>query len=274
MPAEPTELSLTFIGTATLLIQCAGHRILTDPNFIHKHEQVSIGYGMHATRLTDPALELAEVLPVDLVVLSHFHGDHFDQVAERELDKDLPIVTTRQAADQLHEKGFRNLLPLDTWEAVEVPGVPGRLRITATPGRHGPAVVDLALPDVMGSILDFELPDGATVRLYLSGDTLVFDDLRELPIRFPDLDVAVLHLGGTRVMGIMVTMDGREGVELMRILEPTVSIPVHYNDYDLFKSPLADFQAEVRAAGLEDRVHYLAHGETFTFGMRSRSTAS
>jgi len=261
MPVEPTELSLTFIGTATLLVECAGLRILTDPNFIHKQEQVSIGYGMHATRLTDPALELADVLPVDLVVLSHFHGDHFDQVAERELDKNLPIVTTREAADQLREKGFQNLLPLDTWEAVEVPGETGQLRITATPGRHGPPVVDLALPSVMGSILDFTLPDGETVRLYLSGDTLVFDELRELPGRFPNIDVAVLHLGGTRVLGIMVTMDANEGVELMRILEPTVTIPVHFNDYDLFKSPLEDFQAEVRAAGLEDRVHYLAPGE-------------
>ncbi len=39
------------------------------------------------------------------------------------------------------------------------------------------------------------------------------------------------------------------------------------NDYDLFKSPLADFQAEVRAAGLEGRVHYLSHGETYDFAV-------
>ncbi len=39
-----------------------------------------------------------------------------------------------------------------------------------------------------------------------------------------------------------------------------------YNDYDVFKSPLSDFQAEVRAAGLEGRVYYLSHGDTFTFG--------
>ena len=61
------------------------------------HEQVSIGYGMHATRLTNPAMEIHQLPPLDLVVLSHFHGDHFDQVAERELDKSLPIVTTNEA---------------------------------------------------------------------------------------------------------------------------------------------------------------------------------
>ena len=41
---------MTFIGTATVLLKCTGFTILTDPNFIHCHEQVDIGYGMHATR--------------------------------------------------------------------------------------------------------------------------------------------------------------------------------------------------------------------------------
>src|SRR4051812_29303499 len=75
--------SVFFIGNATVLIRCAGFTILTDPTFVHMHEQVSIGYGMHATRLTNPALEIQELPALDLIVLSHFHGDHFDQVAER-----------------------------------------------------------------------------------------------------------------------------------------------------------------------------------------------
>ena len=37
--------SIYFIGNATVLIRCAGFTILTDPTFIHMHEQVSIGYG-------------------------------------------------------------------------------------------------------------------------------------------------------------------------------------------------------------------------------------
>jgi L-ascorbate metabolism protein UlaG (beta-lactamase superfamily) len=60
-------------------------------------------------------------------------------------------------------------------------------------------------------------------------------------------------------------MDAKQGVEAMRIVDPALAIPIHYNDYDVFTSPLSDFQDEVRAAGLEDRVHYLSHGETYTF---------
>jgi L-ascorbate metabolism protein UlaG (beta-lactamase superfamily) len=99
----------------------------------------------------------------------------------------------------------------------------------------------------------------------------VIDDLKEIPRRYPHLDLALLHLGGTRVLGIMVTMDGKQGVEAMRIVKPERAIPIHYNDYDVFKSPLSDFQSEVIAAGLEDRVHYLSHGETYDFKVPSAS---
>jgi len=263
--APTNEGSIFFIGNATVLLRVAGFTILTDPTFIHKHEQTWLGGGLHTTRLTDPALELADLPPLDLVLLSHFHGDHFDQVAERDLDHSLPIVTTPQSAKDLEERGFTNCFPLDVWETLSVEKGPARLRITATPARHGPPIVDFVLPDVMGSVLDVTTPDGGASRIYITGDTLVIDELREIPQRFPDIDIALLHLGGTRVLGILVSMDAKQGVEAMRIVDPALAIPIHYNDYDVFTSPLSDFQNEVRAAGFEDRVHYLSHGETYTF---------
>lgn len=60
-------------------------------------------------------------------------------------------------------------------------------------------------------------------------------------------------------------MDGKQGVEAMKIVNPELAIPIHYNDYDVFKSPLSDFQREVANAGLEHRVHYLSHGQEYTF---------
>ena len=52
----------------------------------------------------------------------------------------------------------------------------------------------------MGSILDFETETGARrLRLYISGDTLVIDELKEIPKRFPEIDIGLFHLGGTRV---------------------------------------------------------------------------
>jgi L-ascorbate metabolism protein UlaG (beta-lactamase superfamily) len=134
------------------------------------------------------------------------------------------------------------------------------------PGQHGPGIVDFALPPVMGSMLDFETSHGERMlRMYITGDTLIHDDLNEIPKRFPGVDLALLHLGGTRVLGVLVTMDDEQGVEMMRIIEPETAIPIHYNDYDVFKSPLEDFQRAVERAGLSDRVVYISHGEEFTF---------
>lgn len=261
-----TTGSIFFIGNATVLIRYAGFTILTDPTFIHKHERVSLSYGMHTTRLTDPAIDIHELPPLDLIVLSHFHGDHFDQVAEQELKKSVPIITTSEAAQALEQRDFSNTYPLAPWASMTVAKGPVHLRITAMPGRHGPPLADMVLPDVMGSLLEFQTSGMSTLfRLYITGDTLVIDDLQEIPRRYPEIDVALLHLGGTRVLGILVTMDGKQGVQLMQMVAPRHAIPIHYNDYDVFTSPLSEFQQEVQAAGLEERVHYLRHGDTYMF---------
>jgi L-ascorbate metabolism protein UlaG (beta-lactamase superfamily) len=264
--ADMSTGSIFFIGTATVLIRYAGFTVLTDPNFIHMHEKVDLGYGLSATRQTNPALEIHELPPVDFVLLSHFHGDHFDQVAEREIEKSLRIVTTPEAAEALRQRGFVAPQGLTTWEDISVVKDDAHLRITATPGRHGPPVVSFALPEVMGSMLEFQ--SGASdrcLRMYITGDTLVIDALKEIPRRYPDIDLALLHLGGTRVLGILVTMDAAQGVEILQIVKPKRAIPIHYNDYDVFKSPLSEFHQAVEAAGLTNHVHYLSHGETYTF---------
>jgi L-ascorbate metabolism protein UlaG (beta-lactamase superfamily) len=101
--------------------------------------------------------------------------------------------------------------------------------------------------------------------MYISGDTLVYDDLKEIPKRYTGIDLALLHLGGTRIVGVMLTMDGKQGVEAMKIIRPDLAIPIHYNDYEIFQSPLEDFKRAVEDAGLTDHVVYLSHGDTYEF---------
>jgi L-ascorbate metabolism protein UlaG (beta-lactamase superfamily) len=222
--------SIFFVGNATVLMRYAGLTILTDPTFVHMHEQVPLGYGLHATRLTNPAIDIGDLPPLDLVVLSHFHGDHFDQVVERELDKSLPIVTTPEAARELGQRGFVHTYPLETRSSLTVSKREVRLRITSMPGRHGPPLSDWVLPEAMGSMLEFEAASEAILfRVYVTGDTLVIDDLQEIPHRYPDIHLALLHLGGTQVLGVMVTMDGKQGVEARQIVNPQRAIPGPFN---------------------------------------------
>ena len=103
-------------------------------------------------------------------------------------------------------------------------------------------------------------------RMYISGDTLVYDDIAEIPRRYPGIDLALLHLGGTRILGVVkVTMDGKDGVRMLQLVAPRRAIPIHYDDYDVFKSPLSDFQREVANAGLTGKVTYLNRGDTYQF---------
>ena len=263
--------SIFFVGTATVVIRYAGFTILTDPNFLHAGDHVHLGYGLRSQRQTNPAVEIEDLHRLDLVLLSHLHGDHFDRVAEEKLDRRLPIVTTTHAARYLEGRGFRPPVNLDTWESVLVKKDDTRLRVTAMPGTHAPGPLRKVLPPVMGSMLEFASEEGGTrLRMYITGDTLVHDRLKEIPARYPEIDLALLHLGGTRVLGLLVTMDAEQGIEAMRIVEPHTAIPIHYNDYTVFKSPLEDFKNAVTAAGLEDRVRYLTHGETYEFEVPER----
>jgi L-ascorbate metabolism protein UlaG (beta-lactamase superfamily) len=268
-PAEANG-TVQFIGTATVLIRYQGFTILTDPNFLHKGDHVHLGYGITSERLTNPALNLEQLPPIDLVVLSHLHEDHFDKLVQEKLDKDIPIITTKSAAKKLKDIGFQRTYGLSTWDRIDVEKGEARLRITAAPGRHGKAGMQALLPSVMGSVLDFGPNTAApSYRMYISGDTLIYDDLKAIPQRFPGVDLALLHLGGTRILGVFkVTMDGKDGVTLMQIVQPKKAIPIHYDDYDVFKSPLSDFAREVKEAGLDQQVVYLAHGDTYTFAPR------
>jgi L-ascorbate metabolism protein UlaG (beta-lactamase superfamily) len=268
LPAPETG-SVQFIGTATTLIRYGGLTILTDPNFLHRGDRIHIGYGMHATRLTDPAREFEDLPPVDFVLLSHLHEDHFDKLVERRLDPHTPILTTASAARTLARRGFVNTYALRTWDRVNVRKGPVSLRVTALPGRHGPHLVSAAMPDVMGSMLEFRHdPDGRHYRIYVSGDTLIFRDLYEIPRRHPQVDLALLHLGGMRVLGVLVTMNATQGIEALRIIRPDIAIPIHYNDYNLFKEPLEAFMRAAEREGWQDHVRYLRHGETYSFAPR------
>jgi L-ascorbate metabolism protein UlaG (beta-lactamase superfamily) len=252
-----------FIGNATTLLRLGPFTLLTDPNFLHRGQFAYLGKGLVSRRRTDPAMRIEDVPALDAVVLSHMHGDHWDRVARNGLDRGTRIVTTPAAARALSRQRFRNSEALRTWDSTDLRKDGYQLQITAMPGRHARGLLRHLLPPVMGSMLEYRDADGATtLRLYITGDTLLVDDLRQIPSRYPVVDVAVLHLGGTTLPGgFVVTLDAREGADLIELVRPGLAIPVHYDDYGVFKSPLADFQAEVARRGLAKAVRYVTRGD-------------
>ncbi|MFF8812365.1 MBL fold metallo-hydrolase [Streptomyces pactum] len=256
---------ITFIGNATLLIRYGDLTLLTDPNFLHRGQYAYLGKGLFSRRLTEPALGVRDLPPrLDAVVLSHLHGDHWDRVARRNLDRSLPVITTPHASRRLQGLyGFSRATGLPTWHHHALLGADAQVRVTALPGRHGPGPARRLLPPVMGSLLEFGPPGGPVrLRIYLTGDTLVFPGIEEIARRCPEIHLAVVHLGGTRLPGgLLVTMDAAQGARLVRTVRPRQVMPVHYEDYTVMRSPLSDFLAETRRSQFPADVLMCRRGE-------------
>ncbi|KAF2142252.1 uncharacterized protein K452DRAFT_271115 [Aplosporella prunicola CBS 121167] len=321
-PASATKLHPTnaggenarlfFVGTATTILEWEGIRLMTDPNFLHAGDHVHLGPGVTATRQTNPAVDLHALPRIDLVLLSHYHADHFDQHVEASLRRDLPIITTPHAREHLAVKkpaadAFTQVYDLDFFESAVVdvvkppPDVDDQgkpttarrepaIKVTGMPGKHvppGPLSVanELlgAVPPTNGWMLELGYRTSSPAendgfecgyRVYISGDTLNVPELREIPQRYTDagypVDLMLVHLGGTTIPGpsmplLMVTMDAKQGVDLIRLVRPDVTIPIHYDDYDVFLSPLEDFKKAVEEAGLNDKVVYLDRKDEYNF---------
>ncbi len=269
--------SLTFIGTATTLLRLGTFTVLTDPNFLHQGQRAYLGKGLWSRRLTEPAMQPADLPALDAVVLSHLHGDHFDRIARHQLPRNQPVITTSPAARSLQRWGF-SVEGLSTWQEHRLTRPPAgdapeeTLTVQALPGVHARGALKALLPPVMGSLLEHRVGGEVRSRLYLSGDTLTGDHLDEIARRHPDIDVAVVHLGGTRVLLHTVTMDAEQGVDFLRRVRPGYAVPVHHDDYTVFRSPLSAFVERAAGAGLGASVRTVRRGETIDLAVGPTSS--
>jgi L-ascorbate metabolism protein UlaG (beta-lactamase superfamily) len=258
-----------FIGNATTLIRFGGFTILTDPAFMHAGTHTYLGHGIWTRREVEPACQVADLPPVDLILLSHYHGDHFDEAAARDLDQNLPVISTSDAVPKLQSLGFRQGYALDHWQSHRAEKGQARVEITAVPAKHAmdDAVAAMLMP-VNGHVLDFSHADQELYRLYITGDTMPIDQLAQIPRVFPDIDLGLIHAGGTTLFLTVVTMTGEQAVRAVEIVRPRTAIPIHYNDYSVFRSGLDDFRQAAARSLADTAFRYLAHGETYTFSSK------
>jgi L-ascorbate metabolism protein UlaG (beta-lactamase superfamily) len=76
---------------------------------------------------------------------------------------------------------------------------------------------------------------GLLNRIYISGDTLMVDDLKAIPEHYKgqNVDLMLIHLGGTTIPSpslplLMVTMDAKQDIDLVKLICPDLTIPIHY----------------------------------------------
>ena len=231
-------MRLTHIGGPTVLIEIGGRRLLTDPTFDVPGRRYSFGWGSFSRKLSGPAVPAAELGRLDAILLTHdHHGDNLDAAGRALLPSAGVVITTASGARRLGG----DVRGLDPWESTRL----DEIEITATPCRHGPALLRPVYGDVVGFALRCE---GRT--LWISGDTVLYDGVRTVAERL-QVDVALVHLGAVRfgVTGpLRYTLTAGEAIELCRLIRPRVVIPVHYEGWSHFSEGRAAIERELERA--------------------------
>ena len=261
-------MKLTWLGTASVLIDYAGLRLLTDPVFDPNGR--SYGFGPPATprkwfsstRDYEVPLQSGELGVIDAVLLSHdHHADNLDDAGRDFVISGTaaPVVTNPRAAARL-SRARDGVHGLRTGHSTQI----GAVTITTTPAQHGPRFVPQAR-QICGFLL--EAPGEPTV--WISGDTVLTPALRAWTVAHRGIDVAVVHAGGVHfeaspVLGsALFTMDAAQVVDLLTALEPRVVIPVHRTGWSHFE-PQQRLHDALGQAGLLERTRWLELGEETT----------
>lgn len=135
------------------------------------------------------------------------------------LARDTPVAAPPAVARWLRGHGFTRLYELDTWDALEVDKGAARLRLTVMPGVSGaPDASDAAQSLTM--LLDFGAGGPGAYRIVIGG-AMTSGEVAQIPQRFPGADLALLHLNGSRLLGLVTP----EGTLRIRYLPPGEPYP-------------------------------------------------
>lgn len=246
-------LSVVWVGHATVLIRL-GHRfVLTDPN---------LGGSLWIQpRVTPASLKPSELPPVQLVVLSHLHIDHFDTGTLNRMPASTEVVFPPGADSYMGAIRQVTKEPLPFWKSIRRGGI----TVTAVPVMHagGRFLVDAFWnKSFAGYVIE-----GAGRKIFFAGDTgydkNAFVEIRK---RFPDLDLALIPIAPAKGKNPNHA-NPAEALDIFRDVGARYMIPIHFEAYASmavpYEKPRQELAEEAKKRGLEDRVFALYTGERF-----------
>jgi L-ascorbate metabolism protein UlaG (beta-lactamase superfamily) len=259
MDQTPIPVRITHIGGPTALLEIGSLRLLTDPSFDPAGTRYVHG-PIESLKQTNPAFAVTDLGSIDAILLSHdHHSDNLDSAGRAYLPQAGCVLTTLAGAQRLSG----NAQGIATWETTTLIAADGlRVYVTATPARHGPPELAEAMGDVNGWLLQWEGQQRGA--LYISGDTVLFEQLQEIPRRY-QVGTALLHFGAAHfdVLGpVHLTFTADEGAQFARELGESLIIPIHYEGWAHLVEGRAHIERAFAQAGLESCLHFLPFGQS------------
>jgi N-acyl-phosphatidylethanolamine-hydrolysing phospholipase D len=265
------QLSLTWIGHSTFLINIGGHTVLTDPIWSERASPVSFA---GPRRWAPPGIPFDALPPIDVVLVSHNHYDHLDDRSVRRLAARHPgarWVAPLGVAEFLAQRGAREVVELDWWEETRA----GSLAIGCTPAQHFSARGFRDRNRTLWCGWSLAAP---ARQLFFAGDSGYHPEFAAIGDRFGPFHAALMPIGAYEPRWFMrpVHMNPEEAVQAFQDLQrsrppvpgrPAVMVPMHWGTFKLTDEPMDEPPARARrawqAAGLEPaHLWLLSHGES------------
>ncbi len=277
-PASPTAaddagpapyFEVTWLGGPTMVITFGKLTILTDPmlgeTFAMGDPNDPVDYQtVRQHRRLTPVGDI-DLKSVDLVVLSHVHEDHFDQQAQADLDRALPIILPTADEAAVAAKGFKKLDGLSWGDTRQIDVGAGRVSITAVAARHSrdPATAK-ALGVGNGYWIEFSQGNWRRT-IYWTGDSMPTDDVIRAVQSRGEPDLMVAHVGGVGASGPFgqISMRADDVISLAAAIHPRHVLPIHHSTYAFYREPISEL-AE-RSKGAPYRLGLIAAGATVAY---------
>jgi L-ascorbate metabolism protein UlaG (beta-lactamase superfamily) len=249
---------LTLLRHATLRIEIGGHVLLVDPMLDAPGARAPVR-GTPAERPNPmvplPGTVREAVEGVDAALVTHTHVDHLDAAGVTALvPLGVPVFCQPEDLEDLGQLGM-DLRPVPDEAPVEWEG----LSIHRTGGRHGR---DDAMARGLGPVSGFALTAEGEPTVYVAGDTVWCPEV-ERAIEEHDPDWIVLNAGGARLLqGGTITMEAADVIAVAAAAPRARLVAVHMEAINHCLETRADLSAQLRSAGVADRVSIPADGET------------
>jgi L-ascorbate metabolism protein UlaG (beta-lactamase superfamily) len=226
-PAE-TGLRATWLGHSTVLLELDGLRVLTDPVW---GERASPSSFLGPKRFQPMPVSLAQLPPLDAVIVSHDHYDHLDHPTILELARTpVPFYTSLGVGAHLEAWGVppERIIELDWWESARLPR--GELRITAAPSQH---FSGRGLGDRNRTLWSSFVVESPRHKVFFSGDTGLTPEYAEIRQRLGPFDLVMLEVGAWHPSWGDIHLGPENALQALELLGGGALLPVHWGTFNL-----------------------------------------